>query len=422
MSARYGDDSDRELARTARGRVRISHHPLPRPPMTDTLALSTHDIVPLDNIASGVVGLRVLFVNVYAISDADGWVLVDAGLRGSAGHIASWARRHFGDAPPRAIVLTHAHFDHVGALPALLQRWNVPVYAHQRELGHVRGERRYPAPDPTVGGGLMARMSMLYPRGPIRLDVETRPLAADGSIDVLPGWQWLPTPGHTAGHVSLFRAADRTLIVGDAFCTTRAESFLSSMTQRPELHGPPAYFTTDWAAAHTSLLELAALEPAVVAPGHGRPMAGDGMARALRQLALRFEELATPRRRDVRRVVRPPAAISPGQHAVLDYGVTLTFLAAGMMLSRTNRRAAQLAYVNAGMVLAMSPLTDYPGGVYRRLSFRTHRNGDVVQMTLAALGPWLLGFGRTPAATFFYGQALSEAAVIAATDWDAAGA
>ena len=385
--------------------------------MSSDIALSDHDVLPMADVAPGVVGLRIVFVNVFAISGPGGWVLVDAGLQGSASHIRSWASRKFGDTPPRAIVLTHAHFDHVGALPALLEHWPVPVYAHHLELPYVQGRRSYPPPDPSVGGGLMARMSALYPRGPIELDGVARALPPDGIIEELPGWRWIHTPGHTDGHTSLFRAEDRTLIVGDAFCTTRAESFLDSMTQRPELHGPPAYFTTDWGAAHASVFELAALEPAVVAPGHGRPMAGAGITRALEQLAERFQEVAEPHERHGRNLT---TRISPRQHAVLDYGVTLAFLLAGMALAGRDRRAARLAYVNAGMVLGLSLLTDYPGGAYPALSFKAHRRGDMLQMALAGLGPLLLGFGHTPAATFFYGQALSEAAVIATTDWDAA--
>jgi glyoxylase-like metal-dependent hydrolase (beta-lactamase superfamily II) len=262
--------------------------------MTETLDLPDDEIIPLDDIAPGVRGLRILFVNVFAIGDLAGWVLVDAGLPGSAGRIQSWARHHFGVAPPRAIVLTHAHFDHVGALPGLLEQWDVPVYAHSLELPYVRGEMSYPPPDPTVGGGLMARMSVLYPRGPIDLQQRARPLAEDGVLVDLPEWRFLHTPGHTVGHVSLFRPRDRALIVGDAFCSTRAESFFSSLTQRPELHGPPAYFTTDWPAAHASVRTLASLLPAVVAPGHGRPIAGEVMTRSLRDLAVRFDELAHP--------------------------------------------------------------------------------------------------------------------------------
>lgn len=405
----------------------------------DKIELPTDEIVPLDTVASGVVGLRILFVNVFAVGDGAGWTLIDAGLNGSAGRIRRWAREHFGEAPPRAIVLTHAHFDHVGAIDELLKSWDVPVYAHKDELPYVTGKRSYPEPDPSVGGGLMARMSALYPRGPIDLSGRVRQLPDDGTVPGMAGWRWVHTPGHTAGHVSLFRDRDRALIVGDAFCTTKPESFLAVATQRTELHGPPAYFTTDWGAARDSVIRLAVLEPAFVAAGHGQPMAGHETAAALYDLANRFDDVARPEHgryvgqtepyrkanslmtnTELARTETLTKPISPAQHAVLDYGVAATFLAYGFSVRSRHRSAAALAFLNGAMVLGMSMLTDYPGGIFRTLSFRAHRTGDIVQGALAGLGPIMFGFGSDPEAKYFYGQAASEAAVIAATDWNAA--
>ena len=260
----------------------------------DKIDISAEDTVRLDSVATGLVGLRILLVNVFAVVTESGWTLIDAGLNGSAGRIRRWAAEHFGAVPPNAIVLTHAHFDHVGAIDDLVESWSVPVFAHREELPYVTGERSYPAPDPTVGGGLMARMASLYPRRPIDLGSRVRELPADGTVPPLPGWRSVHTPGHTAGHVSLFRDADRALIVGDAFCTTKQESFLAVATQRPELHGPPAYFTTDWDAARDSVRRLASLQPAFVAPGHGQPVAGDDATRSLVELAARFDDVARP--------------------------------------------------------------------------------------------------------------------------------
>src|SRR4051794_36406975 len=258
------------------------------------IEIPAEETVSLDAVAHGVFGLRIVFVNVFAVSGEDGWILVDAGLAGSAGRIIRWAETHVGESAPSAIVLTHAHFDHVGALETLLETWSVPVYCHREELPYVTGARAYPPPDPTVGGGLMARLSALYPRQPINLAGRAQQLPADGSVPMLPGWRWIHPPGHSAGHASLFREEDRTLIVGDAFCTTKQESFLAVATQRPELHGPPAYFTTDWDAARRSVERLAALRPAHIAPGHGRPMSGDGTSEALQELSARFDEVARP--------------------------------------------------------------------------------------------------------------------------------
>jgi len=260
----------------------------------DKIEVSGEETVPLDAISAGVGGVRILFVNVFALNGGSGWVLIDAGLSGSAGRIRNWARDHFSAAPPTAIVLTHAHFDHIGALEALCEEWDVPVYAHRDELPYVTGERAYPPPDPSVGGGMMARMSALYPRAPIEMGGRVRELPADGTVPFLAGWRWIHTPGHTAGHISLFRELDLTLIVGDAFCTTKQESFFAVASQSPELHGPPAYFTTDWDAARDSVERLAALRPVIVAPGHGRPMAGRETTEALGELAARFDEVARP--------------------------------------------------------------------------------------------------------------------------------
>ncbi len=111
--------------------------------------------------------------------------------------------------------------------------------------------------------------------------------------------------------------------------------------------------------------------------------------------------------------------ISPAQHAMLDYAVAGTFFAVGAWLLPRHRPAAQLALINGAMVLGMSMLTDYPGGVHPTLSFKAHRTGDMIQAGLSALGPALFGFAGDREAQFFYWQALSEAGVIAATDWDA---
>jgi glyoxylase-like metal-dependent hydrolase (beta-lactamase superfamily II) len=163
-------------------------------------------------------------------------------------------------------------------------------------LPYVTGARAYPPADPSVGGGVMARLATLYPRQPIDLGAQVRPLPPDGAVPTLPAWSWIHTPGHTAGHVSLFREKDHTLIVGDAFCTTKQESLLAVASQRPELHGPPAYFTTDWVAARDSVARLAALRPAQIASGHGQPMAGAAATDALRDLADRFDQVARPER------------------------------------------------------------------------------------------------------------------------------
>jgi hypothetical protein len=111
--------------------------------------------------------------------------------------------------------------------------------------------------------------------------------------------------------------------------------------------------------------------------------------------------------------------ITPAAHAVLDYGVAATFFALGMRYRGRHRAASALAFINAGMVLGMSMLTDYPGGIWPRISFKTHGLMDCWQAALAGGGPLLFGFANEPEARAFYAQAMSEVGVISTTDWNA---
>ncbi len=300
----------------------------------------------LDVIAPGIFGFRTLIANVFGVSNDDGsWSLIDAGLSYSASRILSWAAEHHGTRPPDAILLTHGHFDHVGALEELVASWDVPVYAHPLELPYLTGRSEYPPPDPSVGGGAIAFLAALYPRGPINLGSRVRPLPADGTVPNLPGWRWIHTPGHTAGHVSFFRESDKVLIAGDAISTTKQESLFSVLVQRPEVNGPPAYYTSDWGAAAESVRCLAELEPAVIACGHGMPIIGPEAAADLRELARAFPDRAVPARgRYVRRpavtdedgvVSVPPPVLTTAPRIVL------AAAAAGVILYRLNRRRSR---------------------------------------------------------------------------------
>lgn len=242
---------------------------------------------------------RLMLVNVayYGLPNAGdrGWVLIDAGLPGTAPLIRGAADERFGKgARPAAIVMTHGHFDHVGALERLAEEWDAPVYAHRLELPYLDGSASYPPPDPSVGG-MMATLSPLFPRGPVDVRPRLFALPDDGSVPGMSGWRWIATPGHTEGHVSLWRESDRTLISGDAVITTRQESAYAVAMQSPEMHGPPQYFTPDWHAAHMSVRRLAALEPETIVAGHGRAFEGEAMRRALRELADRFQTVAVPK-------------------------------------------------------------------------------------------------------------------------------
>jgi len=200
-------------------------------------------------VAPGVFGLKDTFVNMYMIADeedADKWILVDAGLKWSAAKIKKMAAMIFGEnSKPKCIVLTHGHFDHVGSVRSLAEEWNVPIYAHYLEQPYLNGQSSYPPADPTVGGGMMASMSWMYPKGPININNRLLMLDDNGNVPYLSDWKFIHTPGHSAGHISLWREKDRVLIAGDAFVTTKAESAIAVFNDKKKISGPPKYFTVD---------------------------------------------------------------------------------------------------------------------------------------------------------------------------------
>lgn len=249
-------------------------------------------------VAEDLAYKRLTLVNIVFVGrpNSPDWVLVDTGIPGHAAAIIKAAALRFGEnVPPVAIVLTHGHNDHVANLEKLAQHWQVPVYAHELEHPYLDGTASYPPPDPGVGGGVMSLLSPIFPNSPVNVSRWLTPLSSNGTIAEMPGWRWIHTPGHTPGHVSFWRESDRTMIVGDAFLTTNQESAYSVMTQAPEMHGPPKYFTPDWGAARNSVRKLADLEPELVICGHGRAMRGQSMRNSLQALALNFDQVAVPK-------------------------------------------------------------------------------------------------------------------------------
>lgn len=245
--------------------------------------------VSVDEAADGLGRLYIGFVNVYFVGDAwQRWVLVDTGLPHTSALVKQRAAQRYGaDRPPEAIILTHGHFDHAGNALTLAREWDVPVYAHPLELPYLTGRSDYPPQDPTVGGAL-GLMSRAFPHTGIDLGDHVSALPEDGSVPGAPEWRWMFTPGHTAGHVSLFRDGDGTLIAGDALATVNQDSPLSMFNLRREFSVPPAPLTTDWTAARASVERLAALAPHTVCAGHGAPVSGPRVADQFHRFASSF--------------------------------------------------------------------------------------------------------------------------------------
>lgn len=182
-------------------------------------------------------------VNAYLVGD----VLVDAGLPLHAGGII----RALSGRTVAAHAITHAHGDHVGGSKRVGDALGVPVWCGTDDAEAVRAGKPVAA----------SRVQALFGWKP----VEVARLLRDGD-EVGPGFTVLDSPGHSPGHIALWREQDRTLICGDVFLN------INFYTAASGLNEPPRAFTVDPARNRESARRLAELEPSLVLFGHGMPL------------------------------------------------------------------------------------------------------------------------------------------------------
>lgn len=231
--------------------------------------------------------------NIYFVRADEQWVLVDAGWPRDARRIRQAAATLFGTQAPAAIVLTHDHPDHEGSALWLARGWGCPVYVSPEEMPIAL--RDFTAMQELAGPldrwlvlplmRLMGRRrrEAAFARSTLR-DVARAFNPATG-VPELPGWQCIPTPGHTPGHVAFFRPSDRVLLSGDALVTARLNSPVAFLLRRDGLCDPPWYFTWSRVESRRSVAAIAELRPNVVASGHGEPMTGPSTTELVQRFA-----------------------------------------------------------------------------------------------------------------------------------------
>lgn len=223
-------------------------------------------------------------VNWVILREGSDLTLVDGGYPGDAAAVVASVEsigRRVEDIT--AVLLTHAHVDHIGGVGGLLARHDIPVLAHEDELPFLRGESREQASvlDVLVRAWRprVARWALAIAAAGARNHVLINTAEAfptDGPLD-LPGRpRPVHTPGHTSGHAVYELAETGIVLTGDALVTGHR---LSTVTGPQML---PGFFTKDDSEADSSLDVIAALSANTIVPGHGEVWRGE-LSRAVEQ-------------------------------------------------------------------------------------------------------------------------------------------
>lgn len=202
------------------------------------------------------------FVNAYLVPEDDGLTLVDAMLPRSEKQILAAAERL--GAPIRRIALTHAHGDHIGALDALAAALpDAEVLISTRDARLLAKDMSLDPGEPQdkLRGG--------YPGAKTRPTRTFEPGARIGSLEVV------AAPGHTPGQVAFLDTRDRTLYCADTYSTLGGVA----TTAKPNWRFPlPAMATWHRPTALETARAMRALDPARIAPGHGKVVENPGPA------------------------------------------------------------------------------------------------------------------------------------------------
>ncbi|KUN18392.1 MBL fold metallo-hydrolase [Streptomyces antibioticus] len=226
------------------------------------------DIVRVESNVYSVSGSNTNWV---IVKDGDSCTLVDSGYPGDREAVlGSLAALGLEPRDVAAVLVTHAHNDHIGAAEHLRTTYDVPVLMHHEEVPHARRDF---LDQVTVGqvlaqawrpGVLPWAVHALRAGGTTHVPVcEPQAFPAAGALD-LPGAPVpVHTPGHTKGHCAYHLPESGILITGDALVTTHPTSRINGPQLLPDM------FHTDRARALESLTALEELDASLLLPGHG---------------------------------------------------------------------------------------------------------------------------------------------------------